>query len=137
MEFQSAIKLLTTRLLIVVFMALLAFISSKNDLKIIVLRNVFVGLLLILWYPETFDINRSLINYDHLLAYWEQFIFSCQPALLFSHKGYSNMVLRIDEYGLFCLLSSYYLYQFVFLSFDIKYFKYFYFTVLMSFLFII
>lgn len=86
-EFQSAIKLLTTRLLIVVFMALLAFISSKNDLKIIrFLRNVFVGLLLILWYPETFDINRSLINYDHLLAYWEQFIFSCQPALLFSHK---------------------------------------------------
>ena len=133
-EFQSAIKLLTTRLLIVVFMALLAFISSKNDLKIIrFLRNVFVGLLLILWYPETFDINRSLINYDHLLAYWEQFIFSCQPALLFSHKVTQTWFCELMNMGYFAYYPLIICTGLYFYLLDIKYFKYFYFTVLMSF----
>ena len=40
--------------------------------------------LLAWWYPDTFEINRHLPNLDHLFAQWEQDLFGCQPALLFS-----------------------------------------------------
>lgn len=38
------------------------------------------------WYPETFEFNRIMPNLDHVFATWEQQIFGCQPALLFSQK---------------------------------------------------
>ena len=40
--------------------------------------------LLAWWYPDTFEINRHLPNLDHVFATWEQDLFGCQPALLFS-----------------------------------------------------
>ena len=40
--------------------------------------------LLAWWYPDTYELNRSLPNLDHLFATWEQQLFGCQPALLFS-----------------------------------------------------
>ena len=40
--------------------------------------------LLAWWYPDTYELNRSLPNLDHLFATWEQNVFHCQPALLFS-----------------------------------------------------
>ena len=36
------------------------------------------------WYPDTYEINRMFPNLDHLFAAWEQNLFGCQPALLFS-----------------------------------------------------
>lgn len=42
--------------------------------------------LLAWWYPDTFEFNRLLPNLDHLFAQWEQNIFGCQPALLFSKE---------------------------------------------------
>jgi len=36
------------------------------------------------WYPDTYEINRMLPNLDHIFASWEQRLFGCQPALLFS-----------------------------------------------------
>lgn len=36
------------------------------------------------WYPDTYEINRMLPNLDHVFAGWEQSVFGCQPALLFS-----------------------------------------------------
>lgn len=38
------------------------------------------------WYPETYEFNRLLPNWDHLVAAWDQQIFGCQPALLFHEK---------------------------------------------------
>lgn len=43
-------------------------------------------ILLSWWYPDTFDINRVLPNLDHVFAGYEQQLFHCQPALLFSQK---------------------------------------------------
>ena len=40
--------------------------------------------LLAWWYPDTYELNRVLPNLDHLFAGWEQSLFGCQPALLFS-----------------------------------------------------
>lgn len=36
------------------------------------------------WYPDTYEFNRMLPNLDHLFADAEQWLFGCQPALLFS-----------------------------------------------------
>lgn len=36
------------------------------------------------WYPDTYELNRMLPNLDHVFATWEQLLFGCQPALLFS-----------------------------------------------------
>lgn len=36
------------------------------------------------WYPDTFELNRMLPNLDHVFASWEQSLFGCQPALVFS-----------------------------------------------------
>ena len=36
------------------------------------------------WYPDIYELNRLLPNLDHLFATWEQSLFGCQPALLFS-----------------------------------------------------
>lgn len=35
------------------------------------------------WYPDTYELNRLLPNLDHLFAEAEQWIFGCQPALVF------------------------------------------------------
>lgn len=43
------------------------------------------------WYPDTYEFNRMFPNLDHLFAGWEQSLFGCQPALLFS-KAVGNPV---------------------------------------------
>lgn len=40
--------------------------------------------LLAYWYPDTYEFNRLFPNLDHLFASWEQLLFGCQPALVFS-----------------------------------------------------
>ena len=44
------------------------------------------------WYPDTYEFNRMFPNLDHLFAGYEQQLFNCQPALLFS-KNFTNPVL--------------------------------------------
>jgi len=36
------------------------------------------------WYPDTYEFNRMFPNLDHIFATWEQQLFHCQPALIFS-----------------------------------------------------
>ena len=43
------------------------------------------------WYPDTYEFNRLFLNLDHVFAGWEQTIFGCQPALVFS-QNYSSPV---------------------------------------------
>ena len=77
--------LLRARLLVVLIIILLTFFNSiKNWWMIRFSRYAFVGMLLVYWYPETFDINRLMSNYDYLLAGLEQTIFGFQPAQVFN-----------------------------------------------------
>ncbi len=49
------------------------------------LLRVFIHILsLIEWYPDTYEFNRCFDNLDHIFCLWEQTLFGCQPALLFS-----------------------------------------------------
>ena len=62
-------KLLSVRVLMIfVIFGLAYFNSIKNWWIIRFSRFAFVGALLVYWYPETFDINRMIPNYDYLLA---------------------------------------------------------------------
>ena len=38
------------------------------------------------WYPDTYELNRVFPNLDHLFASAEQWLFGCQPSLLFYEK---------------------------------------------------
>lgn len=36
------------------------------------------------WYGDTYRINSLFPNFDHIIARWDQQLFGCQPAMLFS-----------------------------------------------------
>lgn len=109
--------------------------------RIMLLCRVTVQMLLLTWwYSDTYSLNRIFPNLDHLFATYEQQLFGCQPALLFSqavghpvfsevmHLGYASyfpmIVLvtvfyffwRYQEFNrtVFVILSSFFLYYLVF-----------------------
>lgn len=63
------------------------------------IRGVVQLALLGLWYPETYDFNRLFPNLDHLFAQWEQQLFGCQPALLFSQVLPSHVASELFDMG--------------------------------------
>lgn len=93
------------------------------------------------WYPDTYELNRILPNLDHLFAGYEQLLFNCQPALLFSetinnpvfaelmHLGYASyfpliaivtlfyFFWRYTEFNraVFIILASFFLYYVIFI----------------------
>ena len=65
----------------------------------LMLRIVVQMALLSWWYPDTYEINRMLPNLDHLFASYEQSLFGCQPALLFSKALPSPVVSELMDMG--------------------------------------
>jgi len=133
-EVEICCKLLSVRILIIfVIFGLTYFNSIKNWWIIRFSRFAFVGALLVYWYPETFDINRMIPNFDYVLAGLEQKMFGFQPALVFSKLYPQHWFCELLNMGYFAYYpliigTSLYLYLK-----DRKYFEYFFFTVLFSF----
>lgn len=97
--------------------------------------------LLAWWYPDTYELNRILPNFDHLFAQIDQDIFGYQPALVFSqlvpqawfselmdlgYASYFPMILIITLYyflqryqnftqAMFVLTCSFFIYYVVFI----------------------
>lgn len=76
-------------------------------------RVVLQLALLSWWYPDTFDLNRILPNFDPTFASLEQSLFGCQPALLFSqqwtHPVFSElMYLGYSSYFLLIVIVTFY-----------------------------
>ena len=68
------------------------------------------------WYPDTYELNRTLPNLDHVFAGWEQTLFGCQPALLFSQKvswGWFSELMCMGYVSYFPLMAVLLLYYFV------------------------
>ena len=69
------------------------------------------------WYPDTYEMNRLLPNLDHLFASWEQSIFGCQPSLLFSqavpYGWFSELMCLgyVSYFPLIALVTLYYFFQ--------------------------
>lgn len=53
------------------------------------------------WYPDTYELNRTLPNLDHIFAIWEQEWFQCQPALLFSQTFSHPIFSELMDMGYF------------------------------------
>ena len=56
-------------------------------------------ILLSQWYPDTYEFNRIFPNLDHIFANWEQALFGCQPALLFSQNFSSPWISELVSLG--------------------------------------
>ena len=69
------------------------------------MRVVVQMALLSWWYPDTYELNRILPNLDHVFAQFDQTLFGCQPALLFSQQWTSAVFSELMYMG----YSSYYL----------------------------
>lgn len=55
--------------------------------KVTLFLRVLVQMLLLgWWYKDTYDINTLFPNLDHIVASWDQYLFGCQPALLFAER---------------------------------------------------
>lgn len=53
--------------------------------RMTLLARVAVQLLMLsIWYPDTYEINRMFTNMDHVVATWEQTLCGFQPAIAFS-----------------------------------------------------
>lgn len=59
-------------------------------------------LLLAWWYPDTYEINKMLPNFDHIVAGWDQMIFGFQPALVFAKHLPWAVVSELMDMGYFC-----------------------------------
>lgn len=91
---ENWMEMMGNRLLIITTILVVTYFNSLKNWWIIKLtRYAFIGALLSFFYPDTFDINRTLINQDHIFATLEQQLFGCQPALLFS-KIYPEVWIR-------------------------------------------
>lgn len=67
------------------------------------------------WYPDTYELNRTLPNLDHLFASCEQRFFGCQPALLFAKTlpwGWFSELMCLGYVSYFPLMLIVYLYYF-------------------------
>lgn len=66
------------------------------------------------WYPDTFELNRELFNFDHLVANWDFVAFGCQPSLVwpvrFSHPVVSELMALsyVSYYPLIVLTMCYF-----------------------------
>jgi len=133
-QMNKAFELLGYRMIIALIIFALAYFNSiKNWWVLRLSRYAFLGILLSYWYPETFDINRMLPNYDFLLARWEQWIFGFQPALLLSQyypQHWVSELLYMGYFSYYPLIIGTCLY---FYFKDKHFFELFFFTVLFSF----
>ena len=74
-------------------------------------------LLLSWWYPDTYSLNRIFPNLDHLFASYEQQLFGCQPALLFSQAVTSPVFSElmylgyVSYYPLIAAIAVYYFFK--------------------------
>jgi membrane-associated phospholipid phosphatase len=133
-QLTNAYDLLGYRLLFVFIIVLFAYINSiKNIWPVRLIRYAFLGALLAYWYPETYDINRVIINYDYILAGWDQHIFGFQPALVFCQLYPQNWLSEILNMGYFSFYSLIVGVSLYFFFTNRKYFEFFFFSLLLAF----
>lgn len=134
-QLSNTTALLANRLLFTTIILLLSAATSyKNIWPIRFIRYAFLGALFSYWYTETYDINRAFANYDFLIARLEQMVFGCQPALYFSDmfsQKWVSEIFNMAYFSYYPLIIGTCLY---FFFTNRKYFEYFFFCILFSFL---
>ena len=141
-KIQSPETLIYGRLKVLALTAAMWAVYRMAPCRFTLLCRVGVQMALLpWWYPDTYELNRILPNLDHLFAGYEQLLFTCQPALLFSetinnpvfaelmHLGYASyfpliaivtlfyFFWRYTEFNraVFVILASFFLYYVIFI----------------------
>ncbi|MBP3788347.1 MAG: phosphatase PAP2 family protein [Prevotella sp.] len=115
---QNPVSMLWLRFQSVMMMAALWAVYRMIPCRMTMCIRVIAQLtLLSSWYPETFEFNRILPNLDHHFAAFEQQLFGCQPALLFSERFPSPVVSElltmgyVSYYPMMAILLLYYFFH--------------------------
>ena len=133
-DLKASKELLEPRLFIVLGVFFFAFIDSFKRIWILrFLRYVYLAILLSYWYPETYEINKTLPNLDFLLANWEQHLFGFQPALVFSAYFNQHWFSELMNMGYLAYYPIIVITGMYFYLKDSKYFKIFFFSVIFAF----
>ena len=140
-KLPHAEAMIVGRIRIIAIIAILWFVYRLAPCRLTLLARVAAQLaLLAWWYPDTYELNRILPNFDHVFAQADQDLFGYQPALLFSqampwpwfselmdlgYTSYFPMILIVTVYYFFCryeefcgmafvLLGSFFLFYMIF-----------------------
>lgn len=133
-DFHTVSELLIYRVYIILAICFLTFVNSFRRIWVLKFsRYVFLGILLSYWYPETFEINKSLPNLDYLLASWEQYLFGFQPAMVFSAYFSQHWFCELMNMGYLAYYPIIVVTGLYFYFRDSRYFKLFFFSVIFSF----
>lgn len=115
---QNPVSMLWLRFQSVMMMAALWAVYRMIPCRMTMCIRVIAQLtLLSSWYPETFEFNRIMPNLDHHFAAFEQQLFGCQPALLFSERFPSPVVSElltmgyVSYYPMMAILLLYYFFH--------------------------
>lgn len=101
-DIDSPLELATNRIDYAVGMAVLIFIYHKRPCHLtFFLRVAFQLAMLALWYPETYTFSHVFGNLDNAFAAADQWLFGCQPALLFSEKLSGKVWCELFNLGYF------------------------------------
>ena len=92
--------MITYRVQVIAITAALYIVYRLIPCRFTRLVRVVVQLsLLTWWYPDTYELNKLFPNLDHVFAQWEQSLFGCQPALLFSQAVTNPIVSELLDLG--------------------------------------
>ena len=112
---QNPLSMLALRIQSVLMVLALWWIYRMIPCRFIMLLRVICQIVLLAtWYPDTYEFNRLLPNLDHHFAGYEQALFGCQPALLFSRNFASAWVSEpltlgyVSYYPMMVFISFYY-----------------------------
>jgi membrane-associated phospholipid phosphatase len=79
------VTMLIDRAMIAAMTFLLMYLYSLAPCKFAAFLRIAVQMsLLAYWYPDTYEFNRLFPNLDHWFAAAEQWMFGCQPSLVFN-----------------------------------------------------
>lgn len=146
-------SMLWGRVQVVIITAALWGVYRMMPCRLTILFRVVAQMaLLSWWYPDTYEFNRMFPNLDHIFATWEQDIFGCQPALIFSqaisnpvfselmdlgYTAYFPMIVvvtlyfflyRYEQFGraAFIVLTSFFVYYLIFIAIPVAGPQYYY-----------
>lgn len=93
-------SMVSVRLQTLAALFLLKWIYTLKPCRFTMFLRALAQLMLLgLWYPDTYELNRMLPNLDHVFAQCEQTVFGCQPALLFAQLFPQPLVSELVKLG--------------------------------------
>lgn len=134
-KIENAPVRLLFRVLFLAEMFFMAWLAKKIDNKTVkLIRYAFPIALILFWYPETAFFNDCLFpKLDKYFAATEEYIFGCQPSLMFSQIFHGRIISEIMAFGYFSFYLTIAFTVFYFFRYDKKIYEKISFIIMFSF----